>query len=170
MIAFAVCAFATAIAFVFVDVPVANFFHEFPWARAMRIREFRIPVLIACLGFAFLFVGLRSFGGRPLDSTSETIVLAALALALTMSINEFVMKPIFGRPTPHNFFKTGHSFFGWMRDVRKSSFPSGHAAQMAAVGTVLWAKYPRWRIAVVLTVIFLCAIMVVGGWHFVSDL
>ncbi|HEY2032997.1 MAG TPA: phosphatase PAP2 family protein [Rhizomicrobium sp.] len=170
LIAFVVCALATAIVFAFVDVPVATFFHEFHRASAIRVREFRIPALIGCLGLAFLFVGLRSFGGRPLDTTSETIVLAALALALTMSINEFVLKPFFGRPTPHNFFKTGHSFFGWLRDVHKSSFPSGHAAQMASVGAVLWTRYRRWRAPVILVVFLLCAIMIIGGWHFVSDL
>jgi len=168
--AFVLCAVMTALTFIFVDVPVANFFHSLHWTKALRAPFFRVPLLIAGFGAAFFLIGIRSFKGRKLDSRAETIVLATLSLALTVCINEFVLKPLFARPTPHYFARTGYSFFGQMRDVSKSSFPSGHAAQLSALVMIAWSRYPAWRALCCIVFLISCLLMVLGGWHFVSDL
>jgi membrane-associated phospholipid phosphatase len=49
------------------------------------------------------------------------------------------------------------------------SFPSGHAARIAAFLGVFWLAYPRWRIACLLLGLPLVASLVALNYHFVSD-
>lgn len=170
LVSFAICVLLTALCYFFVDVQVANFIHGLPWEKALRSPLWSAPVLIIGFGVAFLFVGIRAFNSRTLSPWEETIVLVALSLALTMSLNEFVLKPAFGRPMPHNFFATGHHTFGWMRDVNRSSFPSGHMAQIGAIAMIVWTRYPTWRLAGAIVISVPVVLLVLGNWHFVSDL
>lgn len=164
------CATATAVAFFYIDVPAANFFHGLGWSRAFRAPLLRLPLLIVVAGVAFVSAGIRGLRGRSYGAETETVILVMLSLALALCINEFVLKAAFARPTPHIFFRTGHFLFRQMRDIRRSSFPSGHAAQILAVTSVLWNRHPATRIVCVMAVFAAFAIMLLGGWHFVSDL
>jgi membrane-associated phospholipid phosphatase len=80
-----------------------------------------------------------------------------------------VLKFIFGRETPDDYLRSGIDAFRWFQGSPFDSFPSGHAVQIMSVGTVLLLAYPtkRW-VWIVLMGLGLLA-LVLGNWHFVSD-
>ena len=100
-----------------------------------------------------------------------TVIVAGVAALASFSVNDFVLKRVFGRsdvadslaqPAVAGF----HLFGGDMN----SSFPSGHAV-MAAAGLVAFARvYPRWQPAALAASIVMVVLLLVGDWHFLSDI
>lgn len=168
--AFAICLVATAASYFFLDVAFARFIHELPFETALRSPMWSTPLLISVFGAAFFVVAVRAMLGLGVGYWGQTIVLIALSVALAACLNEMVLKPLFDRPMPHNFFATGHHTFGLMRDRNRSSFPSGHAAQIVAVLTVIWNRHRTLRALWALLLAVPLGLLVLGNWHFLSDL
>jgi membrane-associated phospholipid phosphatase len=114
-------------------------------------------------------VALRAADGRGLSQSSQALALSGFALAWGVCTTEFLLKPFFQRVPPAEWFAHGTSAVQWFSREDNGSFPSGHAAQLAAVGTILWSAYRRWRWIYVGITLLLSAVLVAGNWHYVSD-
>ena len=49
------------------------------------------------------------------------------------------------------------------------SFPSGHTDQATAILSILWVFYPRWRSVYAGALFLLAFALILGEWHFLSD-
>jgi membrane-associated phospholipid phosphatase len=94
------------------------------------------------------------------------IVVATAAAGLTVD----VLKILFGRHRPSVFFTSGQYGLSFLElSAKQWSFPSGHAANAAALATALGYALPRGRACWVLIAVTLAASRVLVGAHFPSD-
>ena len=156
----------------FVDRPLARLLARFHmYQGALVSPSVHIPVLIVLASFAVL-LGARSLSVREkFPKWAVAAVLAGLALAWSLCLTEFVLKPLFGRAVPSDYLQNGQYAFLWFQysDSYKS-FPSGHTDQALAIVSVLWRFYPRWRWLYVVALSVLSCALLLGEWHFLSDL
>ena len=127
--------------------------------------------------FAVAFAALRWGGSlprlRPLErrlriwSRIPAFLFAAIAAS---GIAAGVLKVIFGRARPKLLFGAdfyGFTWFGWNAD--HWSFPSGHAATVAALLTALWWLWPSHVLFYLVVGAIVAASRVVVGAHFLGD-
>ncbi|MDR5727548.1 MAG: phosphatase PAP2 family protein [Terriglobia bacterium] len=125
--------------------------------------------LVACAGLVLVGLALHRATAGKFKPWEETGLLMALSLGWGVSVNEFALKPLFGRPGPGTLLATGRTAFHWLHGTPIDSFPSGHAVQIASVMTVLCIVYPRWRSLWYTLIAALSLALILGNWHFVSD-
>jgi membrane-associated phospholipid phosphatase len=108
---------------------------------------------------------------KPLPKIVEAGMLSGWAVMTCVCLIELLLKPVFGRTAPLDFLADAHYGFHWFHGtIGKSAFPSGHAGQAAAILSVLWAYYPRWRWLYVVAMVTLAVLLMLGEWHFLSDI
>jgi membrane-associated phospholipid phosphatase len=101
------------------------------------------------------------------------LIACALGQAATQILNS-CLKVIFGRSWPlhHHPALIGdgiYQFKFFQFDPSFHSFPSGHAASISALMTILWAAYPKFRTAYAAATLAMSVALVVGDYHFLSD-
>jgi lipid A 4'-phosphatase len=170
---------AEFVAIVWVDRPVADFFHDDGGALQPVFRNVQwfglgYPYLVAS-GLAF---GLLRWGGewerlRPHAEAMRRsayipgfIFVAVAASGLAADL----LKVIVGRTRPKLLFDGGaydFTWFGFRAD--HWSFPSGHATIAAALMAALWCLWPRplWLYAAAAALV--AASRVITGQHYLSD-
>jgi membrane-associated phospholipid phosphatase len=169
LLAMGACFVLILISLRLVDIPVARFVHTLPWAQDLRSPALSLPILVILSGVA-IFAGALwiTFGHAP-RKLQEILIVASFSLTSSVCIDELLLKRFFGREVPDVFLQTGVDAFRWFQGGPMDAFPSGHAVQIASVGTVFLLGYPRLRAAwLALMGIGLIA-LVLGNWHFVSD-
>jgi len=169
LIAIGMAVFLTICSLLFADHSVAQFVSKLPWASKLQQPALGLPILVLLSCVTIVAAALQSATGRPVSSVMQVLVVASFSLVWSVCVDEFILKTIFGRETPDQFLQTGVDAFHWFKGQPTSSFPSGHAVQIMAIGVVLAMAYPRRRIIwFVLMGIGLLA-LVLGNWHFASD-
>lgn len=158
----------------YVDRPICLFadsmFGQFTWIGDFKhTPNFFDP--LALLLFA-LFL-LRRLARRPIGKLDIVCILGDASLLFTRYISD-KLKYVFARTYPQygspslihdgaysfNFFRPGHDYL---------SFPSGHAAALCCLLSVLWIFYPRFRALYAITAIGFSAVLVATNYHFLSD-
>jgi membrane-associated phospholipid phosphatase len=170
VISLLVCIAAAQLSFSYYDLPIARQF-----ARNIG----RLDTLGAGLGSAVFLslegataltlIGVRLVRGR-LSPFSEALALASLTSMSVYAINDGVLKLFFGVPNPASVFVDGaHHGFHFFAGAENASFPSGHMALAASFGGAFMTLVPasRWPLSALLLVG--AGILVIGDWHFVSD-
>jgi len=169
LVVFAVSALLVFAAIYFIDDPVARYVHTLPWARSLRSPALGLPVLVTLSGIAVVLAAIIAANGHSLSKFAETVVVASLGLTFSVCVDEFILKNAFGREIPDEFLQSGIDTFHWFRGVPTSSFPSGHAVQIVSVGIIFLMAYPRFRTAWLSFMGLGMVALVLGNWHFVSD-
>jgi membrane-associated phospholipid phosphatase len=176
-IALVVGAVLTVVCYWWVDRPVARFVHDH---RLLPAELWRWAPMIASYlnlvaGLAVLGVVLwriRKPGGRL-----QTVLLAiSLNLVLTTVLKQ-LLKWGFGRYWPENWEtdiptligSEAYGFHPFHYGDAYESFPSGHAAAICAILSILWLSYPRWRWRYVMVGAAVCSALVGMNYHFVGD-
>ncbi|HJW41056.1 MAG TPA: phosphatase PAP2 family protein [Rhizomicrobium sp.] len=163
-------ALATALSIWWIDIPVARDFA----GNAARLQVLgtglgSVVLISADLTIALALVFVRLVRGH-ISELSKASILAALTSITTYAVNDVVVKFAFGMAGPAAFLTQGadHRFhFG--HGTFDTSFPSGHMALAASFGVVMMLLQPR-TIGVLAPLLSLGAVaLVVGDWHFVSD-
>ena len=152
-----------------VDDPLARFVHTLPWARSLRAPALGLPVLVVSAGFAILLGACQVSTHHALKKLQEVLIVASFSLASAVCVDELVLKRLFGREMPDEFLQGGTDAFHWFQGTPSSSFPSGHATQIVSVGTVFLIAYPRQRPVWLVFMGLILVVLVLGNWHFVSD-
>jgi undecaprenyl-diphosphatase len=112
---------------------------------------------------ALAWLGLVVFGGRK---GRETALLVVLILLVTDQVVNFVIKPAVGRERP--CFVLEHVRL-LIHQPHSRSFPSSHAANMAAMATLFSVRY-RSAAAAFIAVAFCVGVSrIVVGVHYPSD-
>ena len=175
---FIATALFTLVSVAWLDRPIALFVHGMFGSRQITGDLGRSPILsIALVTSAVFFIcGLAAIMGRRFSKIETAVLLCDISvLAVYAAKNE--LKFYFGRTWPDSW---GPEIASFIRDnaygfhffhSSKSfeSFPSGHAAVIAAVISVLWIFYPKlralWSVCIVAADIALVAMNI----HFLSD-
>ncbi|MGH8218489.1 MAG: phosphatase PAP2 family protein [Steroidobacteraceae bacterium] len=167
--ALVVCAATAALAFARLDVPLAEHFWRtghflHPLSNALGASIILTVEAAVALGLILARV-IRGHISR----VGEASAIACLASISTYGMNSEVLKPFFGVPTPRDVIDGArHSFYFFMGSGN-SSFPSGHMmlAGAFAGAFVMFYRVSLWPLCALLALA--AALLVVGGWHFVSD-
>jgi len=175
----AATAVASAVAFVWLDRPIALLVHHqlHPEHRALFAKLTHIPdPLVPAAVLAFVVLGLMALAGRPLAKMPTVLFVAGISLIVAEALkNE--LKYVFGRTWPdtwiHNnpsFIRDGVYGFNWFHEgAAYRSFPSGHMSATCAVIAVFWIGYPRLRPLYAVVVLAVAVGLIGADYHFLSD-
>ena len=161
----------------FVDRPVAWFVHD----HGQFMHDFlRWPPLVSdylkdCAAPAILLVVVWCIwkpGGRL-----QTGLLAISANVIVTTVLKQLLKWSCGRYWPdtwtHNnpsLIRSGdYGFHPFHYGPAYGSFPSGHAAVICSVLSILWLSYPRWRWCYAIIGVAVCVALVGMNYHFIGD-
>jgi membrane-associated phospholipid phosphatase len=167
----------TPISVLWLDKPIALFVHG-TLGQQISVGVADSPILSIPLLSAFVFVvcGLSAVLGRQFSMLETTALLCDVSTLAAETIkNE--LKFTFGRTWPDSwepgmqsfiqdnvygfhFFQAGKSF---------ESFPSGHAAFVAAIMSVLWILFPKYRWVCSACIVAADVGLVALNVHFLSD-
>lgn len=166
--AFSCAVLAVPICMRWVDAPVARWFgHHYHFDIVETLLGSPVLLSAEILLIAILFTAARVHGRFRIFLRTFTYACAASILAYGCN---FLLKVAFGRPMPLTALQLdGHPLFHFFQGDKHSSFPSGHMALLSAFACVLWQSYPGMRLFLPLALCLAAAAIVVGNWHYVSD-
>jgi membrane-associated phospholipid phosphatase len=174
LLALAICIAAVSLCMVYVDRPLAEFVeahirHTWVWDVIDRSLHLFLFVVAAVLVF-FLGCGVWLISGRELQSWTETPFLISAAVMWSIAC-DISLKHIFGRAWPDPTFVQEHRYgFHLLRgDTYWDAFPSSTTTVSLAILSVLWMLKPRWAVPVTLLVALLLVALVIGNYHWLSD-
>lgn len=176
-----VCTILVVVSYYYVDKPFAEFVYQHTdpilhkkirdWALMLsQILHFAAPIFIVLLILKKLF-------SDHLSKLQLTFLAIAINLIVTDSIKD-ILKLAFGRYRPVTWMKNGsewlqspqYGFHPFHGGLAYQSFPSGHAAAIFAIMTVIWIVYPKWRWLSILSCAVVIFFLLALNYHFVSDI
>lgn len=169
LLALGAVAVLTVVAMYLVDIPTARFVNTLPWAQDIQSPALGLPVLVTLAGIAIFAGAVWVTNGHVPRKLQEILIVASFSLTSSVCIDELLLKRLFGRETPDKFLQTGVDAFHWFQGVPTDAFPSGHAVQIASVGAVFLIGYPRYRVGWLALMGLGLVALVLGNFHFVSD-
>ncbi len=177
-IAFAAAIVAVAVAYAFLDQPIAFYasahFAKKPWFDALT----QIPEYLGRIGIlVFVVSGAYGLMGRPLPRPLTVLLASSVSLVVASAIKE-ALKFAFGRTWPETWVQNNPSlirdgaygFNPFHGGQGYASFPSGHTTAICAFVAVLWSCYPRFRPLYALAVGAVVIGLIGADYHFLSDI
>jgi membrane-associated phospholipid phosphatase len=162
------CAAAVAASFAEIDVPVARHFWRIGRHLGYLGTLFNGAVILTLESAVVLALILARVVRGHLSRFAETLGLACLASICAYAINDAVLKAFFGVQAPAAVLHGARHVFFAMR-LGDGSFPSGHMTLAGAFAGVFMRLY-RSSIGPLTALLLVAAVLlVVGGWHFISD-
>lgn len=172
-------AILAALAMMFIDEPLARYFH----AQNQALSALFQPITLLGLGYPYLllsglaYIALRWGGAaprlRPLAARMRDAAWIPLFLLISIGGSGLfvdVLKVILGRTRPKLLFTQGTDYFsGLAFRADHWSFPSGHTTTIAAVMTALWLLWPRHVLLYIVIAVIVAASRLVIGAHYLSD-
>jgi undecaprenyl-diphosphatase len=107
---------------------------------------------------------LYVFRKDPYDWTSSLVLAVAMVSAMALTT---ILKLSFGLPRPFQTPTLG--IMARFETPTDHGLPSGHTTSAFTVATVVWARYPSWRIPFTLLGLATGTCMIILGLHFPSD-
>ncbi|MEJ2378526.1 MAG: phosphatase PAP2 family protein [Pseudolabrys sp.] len=164
--------------YLWLDRPLALLAHSVLPAHRRGLSEplTHIPdPLIPAAALAFVGLGFRALGRRPLSWLAETVVICSVSVAMGQVIKN-QLKFVFGRTWPDTWIGNNPSFihdhvygFNLFHGGGYASFPSGHMIATCALIAVLWIRYPQLKPLYALTALAVAVDLVGANFHFLSD-
>jgi membrane-associated phospholipid phosphatase len=168
-LALAACAAAAAFSFKKLDVPVARRVWGVGHHLASLNTAFGATVVLSLESAVVLGVIVARLTRGHISRFAETLALACLASICAYGINDEVLKPFFGVQGPVDVIEgAGHSL-NFAKGFAYSSFPSGHMMLTGAFAGVFMRFYRRSIGPLAVLLLIAAALLVVGDWHFISD-
>jgi membrane-associated phospholipid phosphatase len=163
-------ALGCAICIHWVDFPVALLFQRHARQLSGLGRGLSSSILVMAEMVLIASLSLIRLVRGSLPEYGKALFIATSVSLSSFSANDYILKVIFGRQNPSAFLlKPTVRVFYFMQGDDHSSFPSGHMVMATAFAVVLIRLYPR-TLPVLVTLLCVGAIaLLVGDWHFVSD-
>lgn len=162
------CALCT-LAFLYIDIPVARL--VFPWSGHLEPfgKGLGSAIFLSIEAVALLVLAYVRISRGHLSRLGSAVALASLASICAYAINTSVLKTFFGVLGPGEMIYGAPHSFDFFHGTIYGSFPSGHMALAgAAIGVFMWL-YPRFIAPLAGLLLVGAAMLVLGNWHFVSD-
>jgi membrane-associated phospholipid phosphatase len=175
--AVAVAAVLSAICYFAVDRPVAFFIAKQQITIAAELKWLtEPPPLVQAWSPLIIALILASWAWLTPRRWQRTLLTACIALIVADQFRES-LGDLCGRYWPETWHDNNPSLIGtgaygfhpFQMGDDIGSFPSGHAARIAAFLGVLWIAYPRSRALCLLTGVPLALSLIALNYHFVSD-
>ncbi len=150
---------------------LAHYFAAGSTSWSFMGEKFSSPVLISAITLAIgpLLV-LRLVRGT-LSDFAETIIVAGCAALGSFTVSDFVLKRLFGRNNvTETLASPDTAGFHFFQGSPFSSFPSGHSVMVATALFVFARVYPGRLPLVLVTLAAMAGLLLVGNWHFLSDI
>lgn len=169
LLSFAGCAALAAFSFKKIDLPVARLVWGSGGHFASLSAAFGATVILTLEALVVLSLIVARLVRGHISRFSETLALACLASICAYGVNDHVLKPFFGVPSPADTMHGARHGFNFMMGFGYTSFPSGHMVLAGAFVGVFFRFYRAslWPLASLL--LLAAALLVLGEWHFVSD-
>lgn len=162
-------AIAVGVSFRHLDVPLARYaiaHFDHPFTKSLEVKA-TILLGIEAIIFATLAV-LRLLHGH-LNKFSRALALACISSICAYAINSLVLKVVFGVPNVGEVLHGAPHIADLAGGSPYSSFPSGHMALAGAFAGVFTVFYRKAAIPIALALALGCGVLVMGTWHFLSD-
>jgi membrane-associated phospholipid phosphatase len=168
-LSFVACAAAAAFCFKKVDVPVA--LHVWGAGRHFGALNaaFGATVILTLESVVVLALVLARLTRGHLSRLGEALGVACLASICAYEVNDQVLKPFFGVSTPLEVVHGARHGFNLAMGTAGSSFPSGHMVLAGAFAGAFMRLYPAGTRLLAGLLLLAAALLVVGDWHFISD-
>lgn len=164
-----VCVLAVVCTFLFCDVPIALRVYGLLGSRAALATGLGSAVLLGIEGsIALVLVIVRITRGH-LSPFQEATVLACLTSICAYAVNDSSLKMLFGVPNPAAVLRGSRHAFNFFGGSAASSFPSGHMVIAGSFAGVFMRLYRTSTLAFSVLLLAGATLLVVGDWHFVSD-
>ena len=102
---------------------------------------------------------------KDISEWTSSLILA-VAMVSAMALTD-ILKAAFNLPRPSQVPSLGIMPRGEI--PTNPGFPSGHTTNAFTVATVIWSRYPAWRVPFLLLAIATGGSMIILGLHFPSD-
>lgn len=170
LLALLTCAVSAALAFHYVDMPVAKGVAGWLGSKQGLSNGFASSILLGIEGAIALALALLRITRGRLSPLGEATGLACLTSICAYAVNDSALKEIFGVPDPSNVLQGAPHVFDFLAGSHNSSFPSGHMVIACAFAGVFMRLYRRsvWPFSALL--LLAAVLLVVGDWHFISDI
>jgi membrane-associated phospholipid phosphatase len=105
-----------------------------------------------------------------LPAFAKAVFVACCASLSAFVANDYILKIVFGRLNPSDFFQTPTAqVFHFFQGSQQSSFPSGHMVLATAFAMVMIRLQPRTKPVLIILLCLGAIALLVGDWHFVGD-
>jgi membrane-associated phospholipid phosphatase len=165
----AFCAVLTALSFAQLDVSLVRHFWKAAPALTPLNTAFGASAILTLESAVALGLILTRVLRGHISRFGEALAIACLASIITYSINDEVLKPMFGVRTPADVMAGARHILHWFMGTESSSFPSGHMVLAGAFAGAFMSYY-RASIRPLSALLLLAAgLLIFGNWHFLSD-
>lgn len=169
LLCFVVCAAAAAFSFAELDVPVAHRVWGVGRHLSTLNATFGATVIVSLESAVVLGLIVARLMRGHISRFSETLALACLASICAYGINDEVLKPLCGVQVPLDVMRGARHIFHFAAGFTHSGFPSGHMMLAGAFAGVFMRFYRTSIRPLTALLLVAAALLVVGDWHFISD-
>lgn len=168
-LSFLACAAAAAFSFAEIDVPVAH--HVWGVGRHLSPLNaaFGATVILSLESVVVLSLVVARLMRGHISRFAEILAIACLASICAYGINDQVLKPLFGVEAPLVVIHGARHAFNFAKGFEYTSFPSGHMMLAGAFAGVFMRFYRASIRPLAVLLLLAAALLVVGDWHFISD-
>ncbi len=163
------CTAAAGISFVTLDVPVAHGMWRVGRHLSSMSAPFGATVILTLEAAVVLSLIVARLTRGHISRFGEALGLACLASICAYGINDQVLKPFFGVRPPAAVVHGASHVFHLAMGLAVVSFPSGHMVLAGAFAGVFMRLYRASILPLSGLLLLAAALLVVGDWHFVSD-
>jgi membrane-associated phospholipid phosphatase len=169
-LSFLACAIVALFSLAYFDVPVARWAFQNIGRMAVLGQGLGSAVLMSFEAATIVTLVIIRLVRGYLSQLGKVTVLACLTSLCAYAFDNGVLKVFFGVPTPYDVIaENAHHAFHVFAGSPNSSFPSGHMALAGAFAGVFMELYPTSIGLFSALLAFAAALLVVGDWHFISD-
>ncbi len=169
LLSFLACAALAILAFKKIDLPVARLVWRSGSHFGYLSAAFGATVILTLEAAVVLSLVVARLVRGHISRFAETLALACLASICAYGVNDHVLKPIFGVPSPGDTMHGARHGFHFLMGFGYTSFPSGHMVLAGAFVGVFMRFYRASIRPLACLLLIAAALLVMGEWHFVSD-
>jgi membrane-associated phospholipid phosphatase len=164
-----ICTLVMAAAFVYFDLPIARrVYGSFVSAQSLATGFASAVLLGSEAAVALALIMIRIARGH-LSSLREATLVACLTSICAYAINDSTLKFFFGVANPMAVLHGARHALNFLSGSSSSSFPSGHMVLAGAFAGVFMRLYRTSILPLSALLLIAAVLLVVGDWHFVSD-
>ncbi len=169
LLLFVACAALAAFCFKEIDLPVARFFWRFSHHLNSLNGAFGTTVILTVESVVVLGLIVARLTRGHISRFAEVLAIACLASICAYGVNDEVLKPFFGVPGPEAIIHGTRHGFNLAMGFPYSSFPSGHMVLAGAFAGAFMRLYRATILPLAGLLLLAAGLLVVGDWHFISD-
>ena len=168
-LSFVACSAVAGFSFEQIDVRVARVLWRYGRHLSPLSTAFGATVILTLEAIVVVSLVVARLMRGHISRFAEALGVACLASICAYGINDQVLKPFFGVQNPVAVVRGARHTFNFASGLASSSFPSGHMVLAGAFVGVFMKLYAASIRPLSVLLLLAAALLVAGGWHFVSD-